>query len=204
MTAITCEDFADEAAPVWVFDFTNKRMLWANDAALGFWKAETIEEFLSRDYSSDSRAVRERLWQTVSAIEPGQWSRESWTVFPGGEPVTVLLDARMIPRHDTDAAILFRMIRTLDAQADPEGLRMMLAARSTQVAVSMFDLQGRLVSENPAGLSLRQSSPEWAVRAKDLSQRYDSEARAREIIAAAEQDELVAFEFHLYCHPKSM
>ena len=190
------QPFIDDEAPVWIFDFHNSRMLWANDAALAFWDAPTLRDFVDRDYSSDSNAVRERLWQTIDAIPPGEWARDSWTVFPQDRPVTVLVDARLITFEDIDEAILFRLVRKLDfAEADPEGLRMMLAARATPVAVSIFDMQGQLVSENPAGLSLRKSTPEWTLSATELSGRYASQDRAREIIEAVQKDDRITFDY---------
>jgi len=197
------KSFLEDDTPVWAFDFVNHRMLWANDAALAFWKASSREEFLGRDYSSDSKAVRERLWQTINAIEPNKWARDSWTLFPDGQPTTVLIDAKLIDHENVETAILFRVIRSLDyANADPEGLRMMLTARVTPVAVSMFDQGGRLISENPAGLALRQNYPDWASPATDLNCRYESEDRAAEIQKAIEEDERITFQHRLSYNEK--
>lgn len=198
LPAIVYEAYEIDKTPVWIFDFLNHRMLWANDSALDFWGAKTPEEFFSRDFSSDSKAVKERLWQTVNAIRSGEWARDSWTLFPFDQPVTVLLDAKLVKHSSSDAAILFRMIRELDfAKTDPEGLRMMLTARTTPVAVSMFSLNGELISENPAALSLRHKHLDWAQAATHLASRYGSKERANEIAIATTNDDVVTFEFRL-------
>ena len=49
--------------PMWVFDVEHRRNLWANAAALSFWRAERAEEFLSRDFTdfAGQEAMGERL-----------------------------------------------------------------------------------------------------------------------------------------------
>ena len=190
--------FMAEKAPVWAFDVGAQRMLWANKAALAFWHADKESEFLKRDYSSDSRAVRERLEQTMNAAMDGTWTRGSWTLFPKDIPTTVLLDARSYNIDGTDQAIVFRIARELDfAAADPDGLRMMVSARTTTVGASVFDLAGNLISENPASLALRHKYPHWGQTAINLRTRYNSEAIAARIFAAIEQDSIETFEFSL-------
>ena len=39
--------------PIWVFDSINKSMWWANNAAVEFWNATSLEELLSRNYKDD-------------------------------------------------------------------------------------------------------------------------------------------------------
>lgn len=39
--------------PIWVFDSINKEMWWANEAALEFWNATSLDELLNRNYKDD-------------------------------------------------------------------------------------------------------------------------------------------------------
>ena len=43
--------------PMWVFDMEHQRMLWANPAGVAFWKADSLEEFLARDFADLSEAT---------------------------------------------------------------------------------------------------------------------------------------------------
>jgi len=192
------DKYTHDPAPVWVFDFDAYKMLWANDAALEFWNASSHEEFVKRDYSSDSQAVRERLQQTADALPADDHLSESWTLFPDGTPTNVLLESRRLNTKTSTTLIVFRIVKILDFyDSDPDGLRMMLAARVTPVSVSMFDLQGRLISENPAGLSLRKSVPTWTEQAQTLSGRYCSTDIAKDICRAVDNDEKLSFEFRI-------
>ncbi|MEM7606967.1 MAG: response regulator [Myxococcota bacterium] len=186
----------EDQSPSWVFDFSEQRMLWANAAGLAFWRAETLEELRNRDFSTDSKSVRERLWQSVAHLGPEEWARDSWTLFPQDEPTTAVIDACIIDHEETDAAILFRWVCGMDfMRSDPEGLRMMLAARVTPTVVSFFHRDGSLLSENPAGLALRRRYPAWADDAKHTSTRYGDESRANQLIQAVDDDEPLTFDY---------
>jgi len=50
---LTHYDWLD--VPMWVFDPERQRNLWANAAALNFWRASSAEEFLSRDFRTPAR-----------------------------------------------------------------------------------------------------------------------------------------------------
>lgn len=50
-------DFLTTEEPVWVWDATARRILWANRAGRAFWGAETLDALRSRRFSSRSKAV---------------------------------------------------------------------------------------------------------------------------------------------------
>lgn len=190
--------FHQDDVPVWAYHVTTQQMLWANDAALKFWHAETEQEFLRRDFSTDSRAVRERLSQMINEAQKGGWFRGSWTLFPKDIPTTVVLESRSFEVNGTQDGLIFRIVGQLDYAADdPDGLRMLVLARTTSVCVSLFDMSGHLISENPAALALRQSFVDWNDDAKNLKTRYHSADIALRIVGAASQDSVETFEFIL-------
>ncbi|MEM8980866.1 MAG: ATP-binding protein [Pseudomonadota bacterium] len=198
LTGADLKAFLSEDRPTWAFDTAKRRMLWANEAALKFWHAPSLEEFLSRDYSTDSRALRERLDQTINETKNGTWSRSNWTLFPKDKPTTVVLDARSYIIGSADEAIVFRLSAKLDfATKDPDGLRMMVSARTTSVSVSLFCQKGRLISENPAARSLRTKNPDWDHAAENLFTRYGTRERANGILHAIETDNVETFEYTL-------
>lgn len=200
MPALTPDDlseFAADPTPVWVFDVNHHRMLWANGAALAFWRANSLQELQTRDYSTDSRAIKERLDHTMRETREGTWRRSSWTLYPLDQPITVLLDACLY-EYEGARAIVFRLASELErATADPDGLRMMVSARTTPVGASIFDLDGALVSENPASLALRHRFPAWGSTAVALEPRYASREAAERILAAISADTIDVFDFEL-------
>lgn len=147
-SSLTHYDWLD--VPMWVFDPERRRNLWANAAALSFWKAERAEEFLARDHSDMTEMVRERLAVTAADHAQGKIVREQWTLYPKGQPTTVLLVSRGIRTPDRRQVMLFA------ADALPEGvdksmLRGVEALQHTSVRIAMVSLKdGSVLMRNAA------------------------------------------------------
>ena len=136
--------------PLWVFDPEQQRNLWANAAALRFWHADSAEEFLSRDFSEHGDAVRERLAVTAADHAKGKIVREQWTLYPKGEPTTVMLVSRGIRTPERRQVMLFAA-DSLGGGADNGLLRGVEALQHTSVRIAVFGLErGELLMRNPA------------------------------------------------------
>ena len=136
--------------PLWVFDPEQQRNLWANAAALRFWHADSAEEFLSRDFSEHGDAVRERLAVTAADHAQGKIVREQWTLYPKGEPTTVMLVSRGMRTPERRQVMLFAA-DSLGGGADLSMLRGVEALQHTSVRIAVFGLdQGELLMRNPA------------------------------------------------------
>ena len=136
--------------PLWVFDPEQQRNLWANAAALRFWHADSAEEFLSRDFSEHGDAVRERLAVTAADHAQGKIVREQWTLYPKGEPTTVMLVSRGMRTPDRRQVMLFAA-DSLGGDADLSALRGVEALQHTSVRVAVIGLErGDLLMRNPA------------------------------------------------------
>ena len=136
--------------PLWVFDPEQQRNLWANAAALRFWHADSAEEFLSRDFSEHGDAVRERLAVTAADHAQGKIVREQWTLYPKGEPTTVMLVSRGMRTPDRRQVMLFAA-DSLGGGADLAALRGVEALQHTSVRVVVFGLErGEVLMRNPA------------------------------------------------------
>ncbi|MFG6485797.1 ATP-binding protein [Roseateles sp. BYS78W] len=136
--------------PLWVFDPQQRRNLWANAAALRFWHADSAEEFLSRDFSEHGDAVQERLAVTAADHAQGKIVRELWTVYPKGEPTTVMLVSRGMRTPDRRQVMLFAA-DSLGGGADLSMLRGLEALQHTSARIGVFTLErGDLLMRNPA------------------------------------------------------
>ncbi|MFN3860492.1 MAG: ATP-binding protein [Roseateles sp.] len=136
--------------PLWVFDPEQQRNLWANAAALRFWHADSAEEFLSRDFSEHGATVRERLAVTAADHAQGKIVRELWTLYPKGEPTTVMLVSRGMRTPDRRQVMLFAA-DSLGGGADLAMLRGVEALQHTSVRIAVFGLvHGELLMRNPA------------------------------------------------------
>jgi len=147
-SSLTHYDWLD--VPMWVFDPARQRNLWANAAALSFWRTETAEEFLSRDFSDHSEAVRERLAVTAADHTQGKIVREQWTLYPKGQPTTVMLVSRGIRTPDRRQVMLFAA-DSLASGTDKSMLRGVEALQHTSVRIAVFSLRdGSTLMRNPA------------------------------------------------------
>ena len=136
--------------PLWVFDPERRRNLWANPAALRFWHADSAEEFLSRDFTEHGDAVSERLAVTAADHAQGKIVREQWTLYPKGEPTTVMLVSRGMRTHDRRQVMLFAA-DSLGGGADQSALRGVEALQHTSIRIAVFGLElGELLMRNPA------------------------------------------------------
>jgi signal transduction histidine kinase len=173
--------------PLWVFDVDRHAMWWANQSALVFWRVESLQALLDRDYSDDSETVRTRLRQVVESPTGPSRIQETWTLYPGGIPTTVITDQQPVLIGEGRHAILFEASRTLDLQEDPDALRILEVARSSALMVSSFTMSGRLLTQNPASLTCF-GHPLSASSRSDLASRFIDETNAATILAAVEQE----------------
>ncbi len=136
--------------PVWIFDVDRHEMWWGNGAALGFWNAESQEAFQARDFSTDSSNVRDRLRQIVSNKASGARVQESWTLYPSGQPTTIIANIAPVWIADGRRAIMLEVSYPLDLGQDPEALRLLEAAKNTPLMISTYALGGNLLAQNTA------------------------------------------------------
>ncbi len=136
--------------PLWVFDPQQQRNLWANAAALRFWHADSAEEFLSRDFAEHGDMVSERLAVTAADHAQGKIVREQWTLYPKGEPTTVMLVSRGMRTPDRRQVMLFAA-DSLGGGPDLAMLRGVEALQHTSARIAVFNLHsGELLMRNPA------------------------------------------------------
>ena len=146
------------------------RVWWANSAALAFWKAEDMECLLARDFTSNSEVVNTRLNNLARHHIPGQLIRESWTLYPLGNPIHVLADHDFVRIEAGRLSLLYQVVQYLDEPEDPQDMRLREAMRYTSVMVSMFDTEGQLLTENPAAASFNRSHGNTRTLANHLTE----------------------------------
>ena len=136
--------------PVWIFDIDQRRVYWANRAALQVWGAASVEELCARDMGQDmSGSVARRLAQYQSDfISHGAVFNEQWTLYPAGKPVSlsVRFGAHRLPDE--------RMAMLCEARAaaveEPESLRSVEALLHTAAMISLYGENGAPLYRNPA------------------------------------------------------
>ena len=95
---------------MWVYDQERQRNLWANAAALSFWRADSAEEFLSRDLSDMSPSVAERLAVTAADHAHGE-GRYCRSAASGNMPSGENMSDTSRDRSTASAALKRAMVR---------------------------------------------------------------------------------------------
>ncbi|MDY0746662.1 ATP-binding protein [Paucibacter sp. R3-3] len=174
--------------PMWVYDPVRRRNLWANAAALSFWRAETAEEFLSTEFSDASAAVRDRLAVTAADHSQGKIVREQWTLYPKGQPTTVMLVSRGIRSPDRQQMMLFAA-DSLASGSDKSMLRGVEALQHTSMRIAVFSLKdGSALMRNPAAaLTFGKLEPQPGQR--EFEMLFADPADAQKVFALVQRGE---------------
>lgn len=182
--------------PVWLFDVACHSIWWANRAAVKFWRADSLEDLLSRDYSSDSATVRQRLRQVFDNTPEGEFASETWTLYPMGHPVTVVLNlSPVVIGEDARDAVLIEVDAHVRLDEDPHGLRMLEAMRYTSLIVSSFTLAGEFLSQNPAASECYDDVS--GIERGDFIERFVDPEEGRVLLAAARANTETSGEFRV-------
>lgn len=136
--------------PVWIFDIDQRRVHWANRAALKIWGASSLLELCARDMGQDmSESVARRLAQYQSDfISHGAAFNEQWTLYPGGKPVS--LNVRFSAHRLPDDRMAMLCEARAAAVEEPESLRSVEALLHTAAMVSLYGEDGAPLYRNPA------------------------------------------------------
>ncbi|TDO96870.1 putative bifunctional diguanylate cyclase/phosphodiesterase [Marinomonas balearica] len=137
------------ALPVWIFDVDSSHVLWANQAALKIWDANSLGELKNRDMSEDmSPTVKQRLYQyLVDFKESDVDFREQWTLYPRGQPVTLNIRFSGIQVSQSKHAILCEGHDS--EQPKPDAIRGIDALLHTQLMISLHVEYGETLYMNP-------------------------------------------------------
>jgi rsbT co-antagonist protein RsbR len=178
--------FERSPVPTWVFDAGHFRQRWANHAALELWRAKTPEELYARDYSDMSASTRARMQGYIELFRSGRSAEEEWTLYPKGEPVTMKLFMSGVRLDDDRIGVLIQAF-VKEQGPTPDLARSIEALRHTSLMVTILDMEGKIVLQNPA-----------AIRAfgadNPFVSRFEGDLISEAILEAARAGEVFTFE----------
>ncbi|WAC75472.1 ATP-binding protein [Roseateles sp. SL47] len=194
-SCLTHYDWLD--VPMWVYDQERLRNLWANAAALSFWRADSAEEFLSRDLTDTSPAVVQRLAVAAADHAQNKVVREQWTLYPKGQPSTVMLVSRGIRTPDKRQVMLFAA-DSLVSGVDKSLLRGVEALQHTSVRIAVFSLRdGSVLMRNPAA-AMCFNGLRKTIGATDFSAMFPDPDLARRIVTQVRGGQTFGAELELH------
>lgn len=129
-------------------DVDNLSIVWANEAGLAFWQADSLTELTQRTLGGRiPEALVFRLQHTIRRVLAGEIFAEEWTFFPRGKPSVVLLHLRAILLSDGRPGMLNQAVK-LDVEGSPALSRAMTMVRLSKTPVALVDAKGRILSQN--------------------------------------------------------
>ena len=139
---------------LWIYDFDNFRIAWANPAAVEVWNAASLEELCARDLTEGmSPGVKARLRQyQIDLSDPSREFRESWTLYPKGTPTSLNVVFRGITLPDGRLAMFCEGVAA-DTEKKMDYRRSVDALLHAPVMITLFAADGRALYHNPASRS---------------------------------------------------
>ncbi len=184
--------------PVWIFDIAHMRMWWANIAALDLWSADSLEELLQRDWSDYSEATAIRLQSYLPKFQQGQSVTEQWTFYPkGGSAVSVSCNFSGIAIESGRLAMLAEGVIDSLEQVDVNSLYALEALRHTSVMISLYDLDGQAILQNPAALHCYGDEVHPIAMRPTFAQRFQDPAIANQAITKAKAGEVFSMDIQV-------
>lgn len=129
--------------PVWIYDVSNFRVHWANNAALKLWEANSLDELRNRDFKKDSSdAVTQTLQGYLKDFEAGRIIECWWRIFPKGRSKQVFMRFSGIKINGNHTAMLVEGIHS-------EMLNRYVGEVGKSSILGLFSNEGEILSFNP-------------------------------------------------------
>ena len=145
--------------PMWIFDAENVCMHWANRAALRIWRAESLEELLTRDFTEMSPDRAYKLKEYLVAYGKGEVTNEQWTFYPKGIAMTLQVAGSGIRIDGGRLAFLQEAELSKNQTYDDSAIRGAELLRRLPLAVMQFTMEGRLLNQNPEATNVFGNEP---------------------------------------------
>jgi signal transduction histidine kinase/PAS domain-containing protein len=132
--------------PVWLWDLHRQRISWGNGAALTFWQEETLLDLIEHEFDpADPMAA---LFSDIQQSGPNETGLYPVTLdlLDGRRPVT--LRCRLLMLDDGQPGILAELAEEASAETG-RFTRFGQMVEQAPLALSLFDLDGQLLYQNP-------------------------------------------------------
>jgi rsbT co-antagonist protein RsbR len=182
--------FSITPLPVWVMDVDNLSIAWANDVALEFWLADSLEELTNRTLAGRMpESLKVRLQHTIRRVLAGEVFAEEWTFYPRGKACVVLLHLRAIILSNGRPGMLNQALK-LDMQGSPAIPRALTMLRLSKAPVAFVNARGDILTQSADSVSDFGDTTSWGdwLGSRDVANRILEKAIAD--VAIEEEVEL--------------
>ncbi|MBL8533152.1 MAG: EAL domain-containing protein [Betaproteobacteria bacterium] len=142
--------FDELTTPVWLSDPRGRRLLWANDAALALWQADSIEILAARDLANGGGIARSWSPALLDEVRGGARIVQRWSFGQAGAAVIKDVHVRALPMEGGDTALMFEAVDLSHDEDRDSLLRKVEAFTHTAALVSLHRPDGASIARNPA------------------------------------------------------
>ncbi|WCE31554.1 EAL domain-containing protein [Vibrio sp. SCSIO 43137] len=126
---------------VWIYDFDNFRIIWANSAAVSFWGCPDLDSLLQRDLSGSSHAVKQALLTYKEGFKHNKVYQENWQFTPNDQEVEAFCQYSGVMLDDGRTGMLVEAIR-IDEVFSKYSI-------NNSLIISSYTESGDFISGNP-------------------------------------------------------
>lgn len=137
----------DLQTAIWITDADKRRIVWANEAALEIWRADSREELVNRPLRMSDTAEQTfiHLHERVMA---GEKIRSLRTLYPKGQPTLIEMLIGRYTLPDDRVGFLVEARPVAQDAIDPSVLRNADAARYAPICMAIHTLNGAILTAN--------------------------------------------------------
>lgn len=142
--------------PIWIFDSVERRMRWANRVGWEMWNAKSLEELQNRNFQDVSASSAKRMEDYLVKLSQGLNVPDQWTLYPKGKAKTVHMNVTAVrfkddatEKIDDHFSLLCEGIPLAKQDLLNQNLRSNEMVRHLPMAVCQFDMQGKVMFQNP-------------------------------------------------------
>lgn len=139
-------------SPIWIWDFDQKQVWWANAAALGLWGVKSIAELSEGTWSNpvDENSSGIELEELeLEQLEQGTTVVKQWTFQADGEPLSIRCACSGIRIESGRMGVLVEGMTEVMKRHDWELWRSNEVLRQATVMISLYKADGTMVMQNP-------------------------------------------------------
>ncbi|MGL6259232.1 putative bifunctional diguanylate cyclase/phosphodiesterase [Vibrio sp. WXL210] len=173
--------------PIWVYCFETKAIIWANNAALQLWEADSIAELSNRNLGGDmSLATLATLNYFRSMFKKGESIRAWWDYTPKDKQKKTLCHFSGVTLDSNAEGMLVEVL------SKEECIQRAVAFSEYSNNAMLIDKHGQVISFNAAFIQ------SYSPTVTELSQFLDSSTLASEWLSAVKEEKVINRVHHCF------
>jgi len=138
---------------IYIYSFDTQHICWANVDALSFWNTDCADELYARPLTPYNHATEARLSEYRDVFSKGARLTESWTFYPKGQASPTICHCSGVSIEGHAEAMLVEIDSPEHFPLPAIELRALEALRLTNLMISLFSTDGRVLMRNPAAMA---------------------------------------------------